>query len=84
MDKIFEKELTEYMIQGEPEQKEKSLIWKTAIGLQDVDKLSISEYLLQTAKEHIEGKINIDSVQNRIDSYYETRNKYSIKRRKMP
>ena len=33
MDKIFEKELTEYIIQGEPKQKEKSLIWKTAIGL---------------------------------------------------
>lgn len=73
MDKTFEKQLTEYIIQGEPKQKEKSLIWKTAIGLQDVDHLSTSEYLLQTAKEHIEGKIDIDSVQTRIDSYYETR-----------
>lgn len=72
MDKIFEKELTEYIIQGEPKQKEKSLIWKTAIGLQDVDHLSTSEYLLQTAKDHIEGKIDIDSVQTRINSYYET------------
>ena len=73
MDKIFEKELTEYIIQGEPKQKEKSLIWKTAIGLQDVDHLSTSENLLQTAKDHIEGKIDIDSVQTRINSYYETR-----------
>ena len=73
MDKIFEKELTEYIIQGEPKQKERSLIWKTAIGLQDVDHLSTSEYLLQTAKDHIEGKIDIDSVQTRINSYYETR-----------
>ena len=61
MDKFFEKELTEYIIQGEAKQKEKSLIWKTAIGLQDVDHLSTSEYLLQTAKDHIEGKIDIDS-----------------------
>ncbi len=73
MDKIFEKELTEYIIQGEPKQKERSLIWKTAIGLQDVDHLSTSEYLLQTAKDHIVGKIDIDSVQTRINSYYETR-----------
>lgn len=73
MDKTFEKQLTEYIIQGEPKQKEKSLIWKTAIGLQDVDHLFPSEYLLQTAKDHIEGKIDIDSVQTRIDSYYETR-----------
>ena len=72
MDKKFEKELTEYFIQGEPKQKEKSLIWKTAIGLQDVDHLCPSEYLLQTAKDHIEGKIDIDSVQTRINSYYET------------
>lgn len=73
MEKQWEKELTEYIIQGEPDQKEKSLIWKTAIGLQDVDKLYTSEYLLQTAKKHIEGKISIDSVQTRINSYYETR-----------
>ncbi len=72
MDKNFEKELTEYIIQGEPKQKEKSFLWKTAIGLQDVDHLYPSEYLLQIAKEHIEGKIDIDSVQTRIDSYYET------------
>lgn len=46
MERQWEKELTEYIIQGEPNQKERSLIWKTAIGLQDVDKLSTSEYLL--------------------------------------
>ncbi len=72
MDKDWEKELTEYIIQGEPNQKEKSIIWKIAIGLQDVDNLATSEYLLQTAKDHIEGKINIESAQTRIDSYYET------------
>ena len=29
----------EYIIQGEPSQKEKAQIWQTAIGLQDVDGL---------------------------------------------
>lgn len=64
-------ELTEYIKQGEPDRTERSEAWKTAIGLQDVDGLKTSEYLLDTAKEHIEGKIDIATVQKRINSYYE-------------
>ena len=63
----------EYIRQGEPEQSEKSTAWKTAIGLQDVDGLKTSEYLLETAKEHIEGRIDIKTAQKRIQSYYEQR-----------
>lgn len=66
-------ELEEYIRQGEPEQIEKSEAWQTAIGLQAVDGLKTSAYLLDTAKEHIEGKINIDEAQKRIQSYYEER-----------
>ena len=40
---------------------------------QDVDGLETSTYLLETAKEHIEGYIDIDTAQKRIDNYYETR-----------
>ena len=64
-------ELSEYIKQGEPEKKEKAKTWETAIGLQDVDGLKPSEYLLDTAKEHIEGNINIDEAKERIDNYYE-------------
>lgn len=64
-------ELDEYIRQGEPEQKEKSEAWEVAIGLQAVDGLQTSEYLLETAKDHIEGKISIDEVERRIASYYE-------------
>jgi len=60
----------EYIRQGEPSQKEKSRIWQTAIGLQQVDGLTPSDYLIKTAKENIEGKITIDEVKYRIDSYY--------------
>lgn len=60
----------EYIRQGEPSQKEKSRIWQTAIGLQQVDGLTPSAYLIETAKENIEGKITIDEVKYRIDSYY--------------
>jgi fido (protein-threonine AMPylation protein) len=60
----------EYIRQGEPSQKEKALIWQTAIGLQDVDGLKPSDYLIETARENIEDKITINEVQQRIDSYY--------------
>lgn len=63
-------ELTEYIKQGEPECAERSEAWKTAIGLQDVDGLKTSDYLLDTAKEHIEGKIDIATVQKRVNNYY--------------
>ena len=59
-----------YIRQGEPDSKEKAQAWQTAIGLQDVDGLKPSEYLLQTAGRHIEGDITIDEVKHLIDSYY--------------
>lgn len=67
-------DLEEYIRQGEVDRTEKSVAWQTAIGLQDVDGLQTSEYLLETAKEHIEGKIDIATAQKRIYSYYESRN----------
>ena len=70
-------ELAEYIRQGEPDKIEKSEAWQTAIGLQAVDGLKTSAYLLDTAKEHIEGKINIDEAQNRIYAYYEERTERS-------
>lgn len=67
-------DLEEYIRQGEADRAEKSVAWQTAIGLQDVDGLQTSEYLLETAKEHIEGRIDIATAQKRIYSYYESRN----------
>ena len=52
-------ELSEYIKQGEPNRVEKTKTWETAIGLQDVDGLKPSRYLIKTAKEHIEGTIDI-------------------------
>ena len=60
----------EYLRQGEPNKAEKANVWKTAIGLQQVDALQPSEYLIATAKENIEGYITIEEVKQRIDSYY--------------
>lgn len=63
-------ELSEYIKQGEPNRVEKTKTWETAIGLQDVDGLKPSEYLIETAKDHIEGNIDLKEVEHRINEYY--------------
>ena len=70
IDDILEDPFEEYIKTGEPDQAEKAYAWQTAIGLQDVDKLQPSAYLLNTAKENIDGNISIDEAKKRIDSYY--------------
>ncbi len=67
-------ELSEYIKQDEPDKSEKAKNWETAIGLQDVDGLKPSTYLLDTAKEHIEGNININEAKERINKYYKESN----------
>lgn len=61
----------EYLRQSEPHRRERAESWKTAIGLQAVDGLKPSEYLIETAKRHIEGDISMKEVRDRIDSYYQ-------------
>ena len=61
----------EYLRQGEPNKAEKAKVWKTAIGLQQVDGLKPSEYLIETAIQNIEGVITLDEVQKRIETYYQ-------------
>lgn len=64
--------LDEYIRQGEPQAKERGRAWQTAIGLQDVDGLKTSPYLLETARRHIEGDITIGEAKHLIDSYYKS------------
>lgn len=66
-------DLNKYIKLGEPKPEEKTVAWQTAIGLQAVDGLTTSEYLLETAKENIEGKITIKEANARISNYYEER-----------
>jgi fido (protein-threonine AMPylation protein) len=63
----------EYIRQSEPQKKERSYAWQTAIGLQAVDGLKPSDYLIGTARRHIEGDITIDEVHELIKSYYESK-----------
>ena len=63
----------EYMRDSEPDKAYKGYAWSTAIGLQAVDGLKPSKYLIATAIQNIEGKITMNEVQRLIDSYYEER-----------
>ena len=63
----------EYLRQGEPSQKERIENWKTAIGLQAVDGLQPSAYLIDVAKRNIEGEITLDETRKLIDSYYQSK-----------
>ena len=56
----------EYIKNGTPEQKERAESWQIAIGLQDVDNLKVSQVLIELARRHIEGKITIEEVEQRI------------------
>lgn len=61
----------EYLIQTEPNKRDKGYAWHTAIGLQAVDGLKPSKYLLDTAIQNIEGQITLDEAQKLLDAYYE-------------
>ena len=63
----------EYLRELEPDKAYKSYAWSTAIGLQEVDELKTSKYLIDTAIQNIEGKITMKEAQNLIDSYYKER-----------
>ena len=61
----------EYIKQSEPSKRDKGYAWHTAIGLQAVDSLKPSQYLIETAVKNIEGEISIEEAQWLLDSYYE-------------
>lgn len=66
----------EYLKESEPDKVDKGYAWSTAIGLQAVDGLKPSKYLIDTAIQNIEGKITIKEAKNLIDTYYEEKPAY--------
>lgn len=54
---------------AEPHKRERASLWRTAIGLQDVDGLKVYDYLKEAAVKHIEGDITIDDVRQQLKSY---------------
>ena len=65
----------EYIRQGEPQKKERAEAWRVAIGLQAVDGLKVSDYLLELARRNIEGEISMEEVDKLLDEYYEEKHK---------
>ena len=68
----------EYIKASEPSKAIKGYAWSTAIGLQAVDGLKTSKYLIDKAIDNIEGKISIKEAQNLIDAYYEEKTEHSV------
>lgn len=67
------KDLDGYLRAKEPGMREKAYAWKTAIGLQKVDGLTPSDYLIATAKKNIEGEITLAESRKLIEGYYKSR-----------
>lgn len=69
----YELDFEQYIRNTEPAKKDKTYAWSTAIGLQQVDGLTPSKYLFDTAKRNIEGEITFDEAKTLIDTYYESK-----------
>ena len=61
----------EYIKESEPAKRDKGYAWHTAIGLQAVDGLTTSEYLVHTAVRNIEGEISFEEANALLQTYYE-------------
>ncbi len=60
----------QYLASGDPGVEERARNWSMAIGLQDVDRLKPSEFLLEQAKANIECQISSEEVGKHIEEYY--------------
>ncbi|MDO4285656.1 MAG: Fic family protein [Eubacteriales bacterium] len=62
-----------YIKESEPTKRAKGYAWHTAIGLQAVDGIQTSEYLIHTAVRNIEGEISLAEANALLQTYYEER-----------
>lgn len=56
---------------GTPDKKKKKEYWEAAIGLQQVDAIEPSEYLISLAQKHIDGALTYDQVETLLYAHYE-------------
>lgn len=71
----------EYIIMGDPDKEHREAAWRIAIGLQDVDHLRPSEYLIDVANQNIAGDITSAQAREIIDDYYKRKAINSTERR---
>lgn len=72
-EKLFDK----YIRNGTPEQKECAQNWSIAIGLQAVDGLQVSEYLIELAEKNIKGELTSDEVSKLLNEHYAPPKEYN-------
>ncbi len=71
-------EFAGYFKAKEPCRRERAENWAIAIGLQKVDGLVPSKYLVSVAKRHIEGEITDAKATDLVDGYYETKEGHDL------
>ena len=62
--------LSEYLVAREPGRRERAENWRVAIGLQKVDGLSVSPFLVELARKNIEGLMTNEEVQRAVRAHY--------------
>ncbi len=72
-DSLYIPEFEKYVRSSEPDVRVRADIWRTAIGLQQVDQLTVSDFLKQTAQRNIEGEISIDEADRLVKTYYQSK-----------
>ncbi len=69
-----------YIIENEvTDTTKKQEYWNTGIGLNKVDNLEPSKYLLELSEKNINGKLKYYEVENLLKNYYETQDSKDIK-----
>ena len=68
-------DLEVFVSQGDPSQRKDASDWLTAIGLQTVDGLSVSDYLIELAIMNIKGELTSQEVNKLIDEHYAAKHK---------
>lgn len=72
------KEFDSYYQARSASKRERAENWAVAIGLQKVDGLTPSQYLIDVARRHIEGDISGSAATSLVDRYYETKDGHDI------
>ena len=65
----------EYMSYADPEMRKRADAWRVGIGLQAVDGLQVSDFLLELARKNIEGELAMDEVNKLLDEHYDEKQK---------
>lgn len=60
----------EYLNDENVDKRERAKLWRTSIGLQAVDNLTVSGFLVEMARKHIEEEISMDEVNKMIEEHY--------------